>query len=330
MDTIGVIGAGAWGTALAQVLAKNGRSVILWAREPEVAQAVNTTHENTIFLPGVPLDPSLRATNDLQEVASTDILLLVSPAQHVRATLAGLKPLLRKDQPVVICAKGIELNTGLLLSQVAWETLGDDENLAILTGPTFADEIANGLPCAVTIAATHPALAGKLQKALAVKGFRPYITGDMVGAQLAAALKNVIAIAGGIVAGRKMGESARAALLTRGAAEIARLSAAMGGRADTMMGPCGIGDLFMTASSMKSRNFSLGFALGEGKTLEEILGPRIAVTEGVHTAKAALSLAKTWNVDMPISAAVNKVLQGETSIDEAIEDLLGRPVREEA
>lgn len=324
MQSIGVIGAGAWGTALAQVLSKNGRKVTIWAREPDVVAAINVQHENPVYLPGIKLDENLEATDSLSAAAKNDILLLVTPAQHVRATLENLKSDLAQGKPLVICAKGIELNTGLLLSQVVEEVV-PGATLAILTGPTFAREIAQGLPGAYTVAAADRDVGKELQEVLGVKRFRPYLTDDVIGTQLGGAIKNVIAIACGIVYGRKMGDSARAALLTRGVAEIARLGVAMNAKKETLLGMCGIGDLMLTCSSMQSRNFSLGMALGEGKTLEEILGSRKAVTEGVYTAKAALELARKNAVDMPITEAVNKVLNEGVSIEDAIEEMLNRP-----
>lgn len=324
--TIGVIGGGAWGTALAQVMAAGGRDVLLWARETEVVAAINVKHENPVFLPNVTLDKNLKATDDIHEAASRDIVLLVTPAQHMRTTLQTIKGNLSKGNTLVLCSKGIELETGKLLSKLCEEEIPDTP-IAILTGPTFAREIASGMPGAATIGVEDEDLGKELQKALGVKGFRPYISTDIIGVQLGGAIKNVIAIACGIVTGRQLGDSARAALLTRGVAEIARLGVAMGAEKETLLGMCGIGDLMLTASSMQSRNFSLGTALGEGKTLEEILGSRNAVTEGVHTAESTLALAKRYAVDMPITEAVNDCLSGKKTIDEAIEDMLNRPFK---
>jgi len=328
MASIGIIGAGAWGTALTQILANGGKDTTLWAREEEVVHDINNSHENKTYLPGIPLNESIKATNELSEVASKDIILVVTPAQFVRSTLEEIKAYLKPSQPVVICAKGVELETGLLLSQVAQQIIPDSQ-IAILTGPTFASEIARCLPSAVTIASENRDTVLYLQENLGVKNFRPYVTGDIIGAQLGAAIKNVIAIACGIVSGRQLGESARAALLTRGIAEIARLGVAMGSKKDTLLGMCGVGDLMLTCSSMQSRNYSLGVALGEGKTMEEILGPRKAVTEGVYTAQATLALAKKNAVDMPITEAVNKCLNEGMGIDEAIEEMLNRPFKYE-
>lgn len=327
--TIGVIGAGAWGTALAQAFASGGRDVTIWAREQEVVDAINNNHENTVFLKGKPLAPSLKASNDLNTVASANILLLVTPAQYLRATLTELAPTLSDEQAIVICSKGIETGTGKLLSEVAGEVLGVDRPIAVLTGPTFASEVAAGLPAAATIGTNNLEFGRALQADLGVKKFRPYVSDDIIGVQLGGAIKNVIAIACGIVTGKQLGESARAALLTRGIAEIARLGTALGGKPETLMGMCGVGDLVLTCSSMQSRNFSLGMALGEGKTLEEILGTRNSVTEGVFTAKSTLALAQAHNISMPITEAVANFLSGDTSVDNAIDDMLNRPFKYE-
>lgn len=326
METIGVVGAGAWGTALAQVLSAGGRDVRIWAREAEVIKSINESHENAVYLPGIPLHENLKADESLEKLLERDIILLVSPAQHLRSILDMICPHVDTKKPLIICSKGIEISSGLLLSQVADDVM-PDHTFGILTGPTFASEIAKGLPSAVTLALKNEKLGLQLQDALGVDGFRPYITTDMIGTQLGGAIKNVIAIACGIITGKGLGESARAALLTRGIAEIARLAVAMGAERTTLLGMCGIGDLMLTCSSMQSRNFSLGVALGKGKTLDEVLGPRKAVTEGVHTAKAALKLAKSFAVDMPITEAVNKLMTEEMPIDSAIDEMLYRPFK---
>lgn len=326
MSKIGVIGAGAWGTALAQALAEAGRDVTLWAREDDVVTAINEQHDNTVFLPGVPLNKTIQATNDLSQAAACDILLLVTPAQHLRSTLVTLKNEITDKTPLVICSKGIEIKSGLLLSQVAEEEI-PGATIAILTGPTFASEIARGLPSAVTIGAKSKDIAENIRSIVGTRTLRAYITDDMIGVQLGSAIKNVIAIASGIVIGRELGESARAALITRGLAEMARLSSAMGGKKQTLLGMCGVGDLTLTASSMQSRNYSLGMELGKGRTLDDILGPRKAVTEGVHTAKALAVMAKKHAVEMPICEAVNKCLNDGVDIAAAIEELLNRPLK---
>lgn len=329
MQRISVIGAGAWGTALAQSLADADREVLLWAREPEVVASINEKSENTVFLPGVSLKPQITATESLTKAAEGDLILLVTPAQHVRNTLGSLKGNLAEGKPVVICAKGIELESGLLMSQVADEVVSTSASIAILTGPTFASEIARGLPSAVTIAARDKDVAQQIRDALASRTIRPYITDDMIGVQIGGAVKNVIAIASGIVAGRGLGESARAALITRGLAEMARLSAAMGGKKETLMGMCGVGDLILTATSMQSRNYSFGVALGEGRTMKEILRERRSVTEGVHTAEALMVIAQRNAVDMPVCAAVHKCLSEGCSIEDMVGDLMDRPLRPE-
>ncbi len=324
MTTLGVIGGGAWGTALAQVFAKGGRDVAIWARETEVVSSINAKNENALFLPGTPLDKKLKATGDLSEISRSDILLLVTPTQFLRATLKELQT----TKPLILCCKGVELGTGLLPSEIATDA-APGAPIAVLTGPTFASEIARGLPAAVTLASNDLDFARQMQNHLAVQNFRPYASGDMTGAQLGAALKNVIAIACGIIHGRKMGESARAAIISRGLIEIARLCAAMGGKRETLMGLCGVGDLTLTCSSMQSRNFSLGAALGEGRKIDDILGERRAVTEGVYTAKAALELAARHNVELPVTAAVNACVNENLDVDSAVKALLSRPVREE-
>jgi glycerol-3-phosphate dehydrogenase (NAD(P)+) len=325
---IGVIGAGAWGTALALTAARAGREVLLWAREAEVVEAVNTQRRNAVFLPDVTLDPPVAATSDLAAAARADALLLVPPAQHLRATCAALKPCLAADVPLVICAKGIEQNTCALMTAIVEETLPRHPAL-ILSGPTFAKDVALGLPTAVTLATTAPDLGRALAEALKTKTFRPYVSGDPVGVEIGGAAKNVLAIGCGIAEGKGLGANARAALLTRGLAEIVRLAVACGGRAETLMGLAGLGDLVLTATSMQSRNYSLGVALGQGQTLEAILGARRAVTEGVYTAAAVVTLAGRRGVDMPIFAAMDRILNRGAAIDAELHGLLNRPLRDE-
>lgn len=329
MHKIGVIGAGAWGTALSQALATTGRDVTIWAREPEVIAAINNEHENTTYLKGVKLSEDLRATDNLADVCSKEVILIMTPAQHVRATLESIKSELSDGKPFIICAKGIEQETGMLMSEVAEEVIPDG-NVGILTGPTFASEVGRGLPCAVTIAVKDKEIGRQVIEALGSRTLRTYLTTDLIGAQMGGAIKNVIAIACGVIDGMEMGESARCALLTRGLTEIGRLAKAMGAKKETLMGMCGVGDLVLTASSMQSRNFSLGVALGQGKTLEEILGDRIAVTEGVHTAKALRVMASNNAVDMPISKAVYEFLHEDMPIKDVIQRVLDRPLRAES
>jgi glycerol-3-phosphate dehydrogenase (NAD(P)+) len=328
MKTIGVIGAGAWGTALAQAFASADRETLIWARESEVVTAINNQNENTIFLPSVPLSANLKATESLDEISAQNILLLVSPAQYLRATLESIKDKITADTILVICSKGIEISTGMLMSDVAKE-ITPNNPIAVLTGPTFAAEVSRGLPCAVTIGCEDESTTQTLLEILSTPTFRPYSSTDMVGVQLGGAIKNIIAIGCGMVRGKGLGESARCALMTRGIAEMARLGTAMGGRSETLLGMCGVGDLVLTASSMQSRNFSLGAALGEGKTMAEILETRNAVTEGVHTAKVISALAEKYDLELPICQAIDKVLHDDLSLDNAINNLLDRPLKQE-
>lgn len=329
MNNIGVIGGGAWGTALAQSLASTGKKVTIWAREPEVVSAINNDHVNTPFLPGIQIDPSIKATAHLADaVTGMDAILIVSPAQYLRPTLEGMKNYINHETPIVICSKGVEISSGLLMSQIADEVI-KGAKIAILTGPTFAAEIARGLPSAVTLAMKNLNEAEAVAESLSSRTLRMYASDDILGAQIGGAVKNVIAIACGVIEGKKLGDSARAALVTRGLAEIARLGAAMGAKRETLMGMCGVGDMILTCSSMQSRNFSLGVALGQGKTLEEILGSRTSVTEGVYTAKALAVMAKNNAVEMPIAIAMNQCLSEGANIDEVIEGMLDRPIRRE-
>ncbi|MBF0247665.1 MAG: NAD(P)-dependent glycerol-3-phosphate dehydrogenase [Alphaproteobacteria bacterium] len=326
MQTIGIIGAGAWGTALAAAARRAGRDVVIQAHEPEVAAAINTTHENAAFLPGVALDPAVRATTDLAEAVARDAVLLVAPAQFLRAVCQAAKPHWIPGTPAVICAKGVEKGTYKLMSQVVTETLGDAAPVAVLSGPTFAIEVARDMPTAVTLACADAGLGKRLCETLSSRCFRPYFSPDVVGAQLGGAVKNVMAIACGIVEGRGMGDNARAALITRGLAEIARLGAVLGAEEHTLMGLSGLGDLTLTCNAMQSRNFSLGVALGRGRTLDDILAERKSVTEGVYTAAAVADLARRDQVDMPICQAVNGVLNHGVDLSAIIDGLLSRPL----
>jgi len=329
MKTIGIIGGGAWGTALAQVYAAAGKNVILWAREEDVVSGINTRHENTLFLPGIAISTNIKATSNLADAAKADALLIVTPAQYLRITLDQLKPHLSEETPLVICAKGVEIKTGVLMSQIVTEVMPKSP-LAILTGPTFAAEIAKGLPSAMTLAMKEKSSAEKLAESLNTRSLRLYASDDIVGAEVGGAVKNVIAIACGIVEGKQLGNSARAALVTRGLAEIARLASALGAKKETLMGMCGVGDLLLTCSSMQSRNFSLGVALGQGKSLKDILAQRNSVTEGVYTAEALMVMAKSNAVEMPIAEAVYKCLSEGANVDETITRMLDRPVKSEA
>jgi len=328
IQKIGIIGAGAWGTALGQAAVRAGREVVLCARDPVLVKTINEQHENPLYLTGVKLDPALHATNDLAEAAAADAVLLVTPAQHVRTTAKALAPRLSPETCVVVCAKGIEQKSGALMTEVLAEAL-PDQPIAVLSGPTFAVEVARGQPTAVTLAASDAKLGAALVVGLGSRGFRPYLSNDPIGAEVGGAVKNVIAIACGIVAGRKMGDNTRAALITRGLAEVVRLGLAKGGRAETFLGLSGLGDLTLTCSAMQSRNFSLGVLLGEGQQLKEILAGRRSVAEGVFSAAAVTALAERLEVEMPIAAAVDAVLNHGAGIVETIEGLLARPFKAE-
>ncbi len=328
MERIGVIGAGAWGTALALAGRRAGREVVLWARDPELAAEIGAAQENPRYLPGVRLDPEIRATADLAEAAESDALLLVTPAQALREVATALAPQLGPARPLVICSKGIERGSGLLMTEVLAEVL-PGRAAAVLSGPTFALEVAHGLPTAVTLAAEDAALGAVLIKALGSRTFRPYLSDDVVGAQIGGAVKNVMAIACGIVAGRKLGDNARAALITRGLAEVTRLGRARGARPETLMGLSGLGDLTLTCTSRLSRNYSLGVALGEGETLAALMAGRRSIAEGVFSAEATLALAQQLDVEMPITGGVDAILNQGAPIEAAIEALLARPFRAE-
>ncbi len=326
--SVGVIGGGAWGTALAQVSARAGLAVTLWAREGEVVEAVNRAHENPLFLPGVALDPEIKASADLAALAGLDLLLAVVPAQHLRGTLTALAPHIRRGQPVLLCAKGVEKGSLKLMTEVLEDT-APQACPAVLSGPSFAGEVARGLPTAVTLACPNPELGQRLAEALATPTFRPYWAADIIGAEAGGAVKNVLAIACGIVEGRGLGRSAHAALVTRGFAELTRLAVALGGEARTVAGLCGLGDLVLTCSSPQSRNMSVGLALGRGQTLAEALSGKLSVAEGVESAPAVRALAQRLDVETPICEAVAAVLAGERDLDGAIGALLARPLRSE-
>jgi glycerol-3-phosphate dehydrogenase (NAD(P)+) len=311
------------------VCARAGLAVTLWAREAEVVEAINAAHENPLFLPGVTLDAAIAATGDPADLAGADLVLAVAPAQHLRASLAALAPHARAGGPVVLCAKGFEASSLNLMTQVLAETLPNAAP-AVLSGPSFAGEVARGLPTAVTLAASDLALARRIAKAIAGPTFRPYVSDDMIGAEAGGAVKNVLAIACGIVEGKGLGRSAHAALITRGFAELTRLAVALGGEAETVAGLCGLGDLVLTCSSPQSRNMSVGLALGRGESLSQALADKRSVAEGVASAPAVVALAQRLGVETPISTAVRDILAGDTEVGPAITALLARPLRAEA
>jgi len=326
--TIGVIGAGAWGTALSLVAARAGCNVTLWAREAELVQQINENRENILFLPGIPLDQKIRATGNPAEAAACDALMMVTPAQHMRAICEQLRPHLKPGTPVILCAKGIEQNTNRLLTDVLREILPTTLP-AVLSGPSFAAEVARGLPTAVTFACENRDVAHALIQAIGLPTFRPYYSSDLIGAEVGGATKNVLAIACGIVEGKKFGASARAALTTRGFAEMTRLGLALGARLETLTGLSGLGDLVLTCNSLQSRNMSLGLALGQGQSLQDILAARNSVSEGVHSATGVCALARAHDVDMPIFDAIASIVTGGASVNDAISALLARPFTDE-
>jgi len=319
---IGVIGAGAWGTALTQVLSEGQDQLLLWAREPEVIDQINRTHENKSFLPGHRLRDNIHATQDWDAIAACDMLLLVTPAQHLRATLQTLPD---SDAALLLCCKGIEARSRLLLSEVA-KIVRPDNPLAILSGPTFAHEVAQGLPTALTLACESEALWDRLNPLIAKASFRPYYSDDVIGAEIGGAVKNVLAIGCGVVVGAGLGQNARASLISRGFAEMLRYGAARGARAETLSGLCGLGDLVLTCSSTSSRNFSLGRGLGEGQSAESLLADRTTVAEGTSTAPVLQQDAKARQVDMPIVDAVCALLAGTADVQSVVTQLMKRPL----
>jgi glycerol-3-phosphate dehydrogenase (NAD(P)+) len=323
-----VIGGGAWGTALAQVAARAGLGVRLWAREEEVVDSIVHRRENALFLPGVELDAAIDPTGELADLAGCDFILAVAPAQHMRGTLKAFARHARTGVPVLLCAKGVEQGTLELMNEVLAEAL-PQARPGVLSGPSFAGEVARGLPTAVTLACPDERLGRGLAAALAGPSFRPYLADDMVGAEAGGAVKNVLAIACGVAEGRGLGRSAHAALVTRGFAEMTRLGVALGAEAETLAGLCGLGDLVLTCSSPQSRNMSVGLALGRGETLEQALSGKLSVAEGVASAPAVVALARRKRVDMPICAAVDDLLAGRTDVDAAMAGLLSRPLKAE-
>jgi glycerol-3-phosphate dehydrogenase (NAD(P)+) len=325
-NDIAVIGAGAWGTALALTCARAGRTVALW--EHDAANAKNLLEKReSLFLPGVALEEGIAVVATLADAAQAEVLLLVVPAQHMRGTVERLKPLLRPNTPLVVCAKGIERSSNKFMSEVVAEA-APNAAMAVLSGPSFARDVARGLPTAVTLAAHDGALAEALAQAVGSAAFRPYHSSDVRGVEIGGSAKNVLAIAAGIVTGRALGFSASAALTTRGFAELARFGRAYGARPETMMGLSGLGDLILTCTSPQSRNFSFGVNLGQGKKPDDI-HRTVGLAEGVYTAPVLVAMARERAIDMPISAAVAAVLAGELGIDDAIKSLLTRPLKAE-
>ncbi len=318
---IAVLGSGSWGTALAIAQVSAGRSVLLWSRRAERAAEISRNRHVAPYLPSdISLPDGITVTNDLADCRDAAIILSVTPAQAMRATLTALG----RANRLILCCKGVERGTGALMPVAAKEALPSAE-IFMLSGPNFAGEVARGMPAAATVAGPTLDSAAALANDLATPSLRLYPSGDMIGAALGGALKNVIAIAAGAVEGAGLGENARAAVATRGLAEIARVAVAMGAERETLMGLAGIGDLMLTCSGLQSRNYSLGIALGQGRTLADILGERQTVAEGVATADAARALAERLGVEVPITAAVDDVTAGRMTIPDAVEALMRRP-----
>ena len=323
---LGVIGAGAWGTALAQIAATAGQDTLLWAREAEVVSAINETHENALFLPGVALSPAIIATSELAHLQACDALLVVTPAQFLGRVLAEAQP---GHRPLILCSKGIEAETQRLMSDVAADTC-PQAPIAVLSGPTFAHEVAKGLPTAITLACADDGLGQHLAQRIAQPHFRPYLSTDVVGAEIGGAVKNVLAIACGVVEGAGLGQNARASLIARGFAEMTRFGVARGAQAETLAGLSGLGDLVLTCSSTSSRNFSLGKGLGEGQSAAALLADRRTVAEGAYTAPVLQQAARALGVEMPIVDAVCALLAGDMDVGGGMTALLSRPIRGEA
>ncbi|PZU50241.1 MAG: glycerol-3-phosphate dehydrogenase [Sphingomonas sp.] len=322
---IAVIGAGAWGTALANAMAQ-ADDVLIWAREPEVVDAINGTHANPLFLAGIELSPRVKATMDLGDLAGIDLWLVVPPAQFLGRVLASAP--LAANPTLVLCAKGIETGSHRLMAEVAADA-APDAPLAVLSGPSFAAETARGLPTAVTLAADTMERAAALAERLSRPTFRPYASDDIAGAEIGGAVKNVLAIACGVVIGAGLGENARAAIIARGFAEMTRFGVARGGRAETLAGLSGLGDLVLTCGSTQSRNMSLGMALGRGQTAEQALSGKLSVAEGAATAPVLVEAATAAGVDMPIATAVADLLAGRANVRDVMDRLLNRPLRAE-
>lgn len=322
---LGVIGGGAWGTALAQVAAQGGRETLLWALEEDVVSAVNRIHENPVYLQGIKLEPAIRATGSFAELGACDAWIVATPAQHMRAVLERMPC---PEMPLILCSKGIEESSGALLHEVA-HAVCPTSPVAVLSGPTFAHEVAKGLPTAVTLAAEDMGLAEQLRDRIAQPTFRIYVSDDVAGAEIGGAVKNVLAIACGVVEGKGLGQNARAALIARGFAEMRRFGLACGAQRETLAGLSGLGDLVLTCSSTSSRNYSLGVGIGEGRPAAELLSNRKTVAEGAFTAPVLARISREKGIDMPIVNAVDALVSGRANVSQVLDELLSRPPRAE-
>lgn len=322
--TLGVIGAGAWGTALAIAGVAAGSEVRLWARDPETAARLTASRRNERYLPGIDLPPALEITGDLAAMADGRPLLLAVPSAYLGGVLTRLIPLLPSETGLVLCAKGFDAASGRNVLEILTDAAGTRPT-GLLSGPSFAADVARGLPTAVTLASRHAGLIAQIQERLGQPRFRLYPTDDMIGVEIGGAVKNVLAIACGVADGRGFGDNARAALITRGLTEIMRLGLAMGARMETLAGLSGLGDLVLTCTSGQSRNYALGLALGQGRSLADAVASGRGVAEGVSTAAVLADLARSRGIDMPIVKAVNAVLHGGARVEDAIAGLLARP-----
>lgn len=327
---VGVVGAGAWGTALAILANRASSEVTLWTRNETVLHTIRNKRINEAYLPGCFIDPAVQVTDSLADLSGADLLILSTPSQSVRTACIALSDLIKPELPILISSKGIERGSLALMTEVVNAILPANP-LGVISGPNFAGEAAQGLPTATTLACADPVLAEQMSFAIGGRSFRPYLTDDMVGAQVGGSVKNVIALACGIAAGRKLGENARAALITRGLAEMTRLARVKGGREETMMGLSGMGDLVLTCTSTKSRNFALGKELGQGTPVREALpGHLHGLTEGVVTADSIYEISMKQGIDMPICSTVYHILRSQLTVQEGIDELLGRPFSSEA
>lgn len=323
-----VLGGGAWGTALANLMANNGHKTLLWCLEKSCAASINDGHENKDFLPGIKLNKGLKATSDAPDFSGADLVLVVIPAQFMRRSLAGFAATMPKGLPLVLCSKGIERESLSFMADVVKDAVPQAVPF-VLSGPSFAKDVAIGLPTAVTLAGPTLKAADAIAPIIAGDSFRPYTSDDIIGAEIGGAVKNVLAIACGIVLGLELGQSAHAALIARGFAEMRRLGVALGSQPGTLSGLCGLGDLVLTCSSTQSRNMSCGLALGQGESIENIMASRNAVTEGVATAPALAQMADKLGVDMPICQAVADIVSGKIDPKDAVIRLLARPLKGE-
>ena len=329
-EKIAVVGAGSWGTALATLLARHGHTTVLWGRDAAVIEAIDQRHENPRYLPGIPLPESLRASTDLAAtVAGADWILVVVPSHAFAETVRALAPLRPAGAGVAWATKGFEPGSGRFLHEVAREVLGPDVPLAVVTGPSFAKEVAQGLPTALTVHSDDAEFAQQVAEVLHGPAFRAYTGDDMVGAELGGAMKNVLAVATGVADGMALGLNARAGLITRGLNEMLRLAAAIGGRPETLMGLAGLGDLVLTSTGDLSRNRRLGLALGRGQSLQDAVREIGQVVESVQTADEVMRQADRHGIDLPISSAVRAVLPGDLSPAEGLQQLLAREQKPE-